>query len=89
MNESISNPQPTNNPTADVVICGAGIAGISAAIGALAGYGLMASLAAGELLAAHVGGTALPAYAPYFHPDRYARPEYQKLLTDIADANQL
>lgn len=58
-------------------------------IGALAGYGLMASLAAGELLAAYVGGTVLPAYAPYFHPNRYTRPEYQKLLADIADANQL
>lgn len=49
-------------------------------IGALSGYGIMASQAAGELLAAHVAGEALPGYAPAFHLSRYQDPNYQKLL---------
>ena len=59
-------------------------------IGALSGYGIMASMAAGELVAAHICGTQLPDYAPYFHLDRYADPTYQQLLSQLtATAGQL
>lgn len=51
-------------------------------IGALSGYGIMASMAAGELLAAHVAGLELPDYAPDFLLDRYQDPAYQELLAD-------
>ena len=40
-------------------------------IGALSGFGIMAACAAGELLAAHIVGAALPPYAKAFHPARY------------------
>jgi glycine/D-amino acid oxidase-like deaminating enzyme len=49
-------------------------------IGALSGFGIMASMAAGELLAAHVAGGELPDYATAFLLSRYEDPEYQKLL---------
>jgi glycine/D-amino acid oxidase-like deaminating enzyme len=49
-------------------------------IGALSGFGIMASMAAGELLAAHVTGADLPAYAPAFLLDRYDDPAYRLLL---------
>lgn len=49
-------------------------------IGALSGFGQMASQAAGELLAAHVTGGELPDYAPAFLLSRYEDPAYQKLL---------
>jgi glycine/D-amino acid oxidase-like deaminating enzyme len=49
-------------------------------IGALSGYGIMASQAAGELLAAHVGGDTLPGYAPAFHLNRYQDADYVALL---------
>lgn len=49
-------------------------------IGALSGYGIMASMAAGELLAAHVTGGTLPEYAPAFLLSRYEDPAYQSLL---------
>jgi sarcosine oxidase, subunit beta len=58
-------------------------------VGALSGYGLMAACAAGELLAAHVCGHALPHYAPAFLLARYEDPEYQKLLEGWGDAGQL
>jgi len=58
-------------------------------IGALSGYGVMAACAAGELLAAHVCGDALPAYAPAFLLTRYADQEYQKLLENWGDEGQL
>jgi glycine/D-amino acid oxidase-like deaminating enzyme len=45
-------------------------------IGALSGYGIMASQAAAELAAAHVTGDPLPAHAPAFLPSRYDDPEY-------------
>ena len=45
-------------------------------IGALSGYGIMGSQAAGELLAAHVTGSSLPDYAPAFLLERYDDPEY-------------
>lgn len=49
-------------------------------IGALSGYGVMASLGAAELLSAHVVGTALPTYAGNFLLARYQDPEYLGLL---------
>jgi glycine/D-amino acid oxidase-like deaminating enzyme len=58
-------------------------------IAALSGFGIMAACAAGELLAAHVTGTELPAYAPWFLPDRYQDPQYQKLLENWDQSGQL
>ena len=58
-------------------------------IGALSGYGLMAAPAAGELLAAHIAGGALPPYAPAFSLERYDNPEYQKLLENWGSTGQL
>lgn len=49
-------------------------------IGALSGYGIMASQAAGDLLAAHITGDTLPDYAPAFHLKRYDDPQYVALL---------
>ncbi|MCB9005112.1 MAG: FAD-binding oxidoreductase [Ardenticatenaceae bacterium] len=59
-------------------------------IGALSGYGIMASMAAGELLAAHVSGANLPDYAPAFLLSRYDDPAYHALLENWdAGAGQL
>jgi glycine/D-amino acid oxidase-like deaminating enzyme len=58
-------------------------------IGALSGYGLMAACAAGELLAAHITGGALPPYAPAFALSRYDDPAYQALLANWGDVGQL
>ena len=49
-------------------------------IGALSGYGIMASQAAAELLAAHVTGADLPDYAASFQLERYEDPAYLSLL---------
>ncbi|MCZ7667602.1 MAG: hypothetical protein M5U34_10495 [Chloroflexi bacterium] len=51
-------------------------------IGALSGFGIMAALAAGELLAAHITGGELPSYAPAFAPSRYDDAAYQALLAN-------
>jgi glycine/D-amino acid oxidase-like deaminating enzyme len=58
-------------------------------MGAFSGYGIMASCAAGELLAAHLTGSQLPSYAPAFALERYQDPEYQKLLEKWGDTGQL
>lgn len=58
-------------------------------IGALSGYGLMASCAAGELLAAHISGNTLPAYAAAFSLERYSDPRYLRLLQHWGDSGQL
>ena len=58
-------------------------------IGALSGYGLMSSCAAGDLLAAHVAGAPLPSYAPAFCLDRYEDPAYQNLLMNWGSTGQL
>jgi sarcosine oxidase, subunit beta len=58
-------------------------------IGALSGFGIMAGCAAGELLAAHVTGSDVPSYAPWFLLERYDRPDYQALLDDWDDSGQL
>ncbi|RJQ60967.1 MAG: FAD-binding oxidoreductase [Desulfobacteraceae bacterium] len=49
-------------------------------IGAMSGFGIMAGMAAGELVATHVAGGRLPAYAPDFLLSRYEDPVYRKLL---------
>jgi glycine/D-amino acid oxidase-like deaminating enzyme len=51
-------------------------------IGALSGFGIMASMAAGELLSLHVAGNELPVYAPAFLLSRYEDSHYQALLAD-------
>jgi glycine/D-amino acid oxidase-like deaminating enzyme len=51
-------------------------------MGALSGYGIMASMAAAELLAAHITGRNLPDYAPAFLLSRYEDPTYQELLAN-------
>jgi len=49
-------------------------------IGALSGYGIMASMAGGELLATHIVGQELPEYASALSLSRYDDPAYQQLL---------
>ena len=64
--------------------------GGSYVIGALSGYGIMASQAAAELLAAHVTGDDLPPYAGAFLPSRYDDPAYRRRLASWdAGAGQL
>lgn len=58
-------------------------------IGALSGFGLMASMAAGELLAKHILGEKLPQYAPAFDLRRYQDSEYTQMLDDWKDFGQL
>lgn len=58
-------------------------------IGALSGYGLMAACAAGELLAAHITGAVLPAYAPAFRLERYDDPIYQQAFNAWLPSGQL
>ncbi len=58
-------------------------------MGAFSGYGIMAAPAAGELLAAHVTGEPLPAYASAFLPSRYTDPAYLKLLESWGETGQL
>ena len=58
-------------------------------LGALSGFGIMAGCAAGELLAAHVTGDALPGWAPWLLPSRYEDPEYAALLESWDDSGQL
>ena len=56
-------------------------------LGALSGFGIMASQAAAELVAAHVLEEPLPGYAAAFHPGRFGDPVYRQRLA-VADANQ-
>lgn len=58
-------------------------------IGALSGYGLMGSNGAADLLARHVVGAPLPAYAPAFRLARYDDPAYRALLDTWEDGGQL
>jgi len=48
--------------------------------GALSGYGIMASQAGADLLAAHIAGRDLPPYAPAMALSRYDDPAYRALL---------
>jgi len=58
-------------------------------IGALSGFGLMASPACGELLSKHITGSDLPKYAPWFQLSRYEDPEYKDLLKSWEQTGQL
>lgn len=58
-------------------------------IGALSGFGLMASMGAGELLAAHVIGSDLPGYSRWFAPSRYSDPAYLALAQSTEATGQL
>ncbi len=58
-------------------------------IGAVSGFGIMSACAAGELLASHVNGAPLPAYARTFQPDRYQNPDYLKEINLFSDTGQL
>jgi glycine/D-amino acid oxidase-like deaminating enzyme len=58
-------------------------------IGAMAGYGIMASAALGELVAAHATQGELPEYAPAFDLARYEDPVYRQLLENWGDSWQL
>lgn len=58
-------------------------------IGALSGFGLMASMAAGDLLASHLLDKSLPHYAPAFDLNRYQDPAYLELLDNWEDFGQL
>jgi glycine/D-amino acid oxidase-like deaminating enzyme len=57
--------------------------------GALSGYGLMASAAVGELVAAYVAQSELPNYAAAFSIERYNDPIYQQWLAQWQPAGQL
>jgi glycine/D-amino acid oxidase-like deaminating enzyme len=57
--------------------------------GALSGFGLMASSATAELLAAHITGDALPDYAPAFDLRRYDDSDYLRSLQLWGDGGQL
>jgi len=58
-------------------------------IGALSGYGMMASNGAADLLADYIAERPLPRYAPAFRLDRYDDAAYQKLLENWGDSGQL
>ena len=51
--------------------------------GALSGFGIMASQAAADLLAAHLLDLPLPDYAAAFHPARFGDPSYQRILATL------
>jgi glycine/D-amino acid oxidase-like deaminating enzyme len=52
-------------------------------LGALSGFGVMASQAASELLAAHLLEQPMPDYAGAFHPARFEDPAYQRVLATL------
>jgi len=56
-------------------------------VGALSGYGVMGSQAAGELITAHVTGAALPDYARAFSYDRFEGMSDAD-MTDMRDATR-
>ena len=58
-------------------------------LGALSGFGLMAAMGAGELLATHVTGATLPEYSRWFVPARYADAAYQAMLPAMEGKGQL
>jgi glycine/D-amino acid oxidase-like deaminating enzyme len=58
-------------------------------IGALSGFGLMASPAAGELVAGRIAGGDAPKYARWFELSRYEDPEYLALLANWGPSGQL
>jgi len=58
-------------------------------LGALSGYGLMSSNGAADLVADHITGRPIPAYARAFLPTRYDDPAYRALLERWGDSGQL
>ncbi len=58
-------------------------------IGAVSGYGIMSACGAGDLLAAHITGKSLPAYALTFELSRYENPEYLREIETMEDSGQL
>ena len=56
---------------------------------AYSGFGIMGACAGGELLAAHVCGTALPTYAAAFHPARFDEPRYLDAFASEGGDGQL
>ena len=52
-------------------------------LGALSGFGIMASQAAADLLAAHLLERPLPDYAAAFHPARFSDPAYQRVVATM------
>jgi len=52
-------------------------------LGALSGYGIMASQAAADLLATYILDRPHPDYAPAFHPARFKDPAYQRVLATV------
>jgi glycine/D-amino acid oxidase-like deaminating enzyme len=52
-------------------------------LGALSGFGIMASQAAAALLATHLLDTPRPDYAAAFHPARFADPAYRGILATL------
>lgn len=57
--------------------------------GAFSGFGIMTSMAAGDLLAAHITDAPLPDYAPSFLLSRYDDPDYQRAFADATASGQL
>lgn len=58
-------------------------------LGALSGHGLMASMAAAEIAAAHITGATLPDYAPAFDLTRYDDPAYMERVESWSEDGQL
>ena len=58
-------------------------------VGAVSGYGIMSACGVGALLAAHVTGSKLPAYANAFELSRYEDPAYLRRLENGVDNGQL
>jgi glycine/D-amino acid oxidase-like deaminating enzyme len=56
-------------------------------LGALSGFGIMASQAAADLLAAHLLEQPLPDYAAAFGPTRFEDPAYQGTLARLGPAS--
>ena len=57
--------------------------------GALSGFGLMASSGTADLLACHITGSTLPAYAAGFDLRRYDNPAYGRMIDEWGDRGQL
>lgn len=58
-------------------------------IGAVSGYGIMSACAAGELLASHITGASLPAYATAFALARYEDESYRSRVANWAEQGEL
>lgn len=57
--------------------------------GAYSGYGIMASCAGGDLLAAHVTGQPMPGYAKAFDAKRFSDEAYVDKIAGLATAGQI